>query len=101
MLSCQSKLSVMAAEALGPFSFPRWFHLFTKVTIKSKIISLPPEFMAWLCADGIMMPMECEETESLSGDDDWSDEDEDEAHEGSEDDGGNEGKERHKSRSYG
>jgi hypothetical protein len=43
-------------EDITSCRFDRWYHLFTGRTFKSKVISLPPEFVDYLGEDGVVLP---------------------------------------------
>jgi len=55
----------------------KWYPAFSKHTIKTKFIELSPEFVEYLDADGLILPVGCEPPSAHSasaGDDDtWSD----------------------------
>ena len=63
-------------------AFSNWYNVFKELTIESKVIQLPSEFIEYLLEDGVVMPRSVDEdtSESISGDrgsmEEWSDNDE-------------------------
>lgn len=64
-------------------AFSSWYNIFKAVTIESRIIKLPSEFIEYLLADGVVMPKSVDENESefINVDrgsmEDWSDSEDD------------------------
>ena len=84
-----------AVATLLPFSLPSWYAQFRANTMKTSVIHLTPDFMAWLCADGIVLPVECDYPDRLQAsgsvrEDGWSN-DNDDDDDGWTDDEGDEG----------
>ena len=63
--------SVLIPDHLIPFSFSSWYPRFAHCALKGVVIPLPPEFLAWLSEDGLLMPLECDDGEDSV---EWSDE---------------------------
>ena len=63
--------NVLIPDHLIPFSFSSWYPRFAHCALKGVVIPLPPEFLAWLSEDGLLMPLECDEGEDSV---EWSDE---------------------------
>ncbi len=53
-------------------SFPHWYPIFKAKTFKTVIIPLPQDFIDYLKADGIILPLECQggDVDNFSDDDD-------------------------------
>lgn len=53
-------------------SFPAWYHKFRKVTIRSRILTLPPSVLAYLRSNsGVVLPAECAAEQRDGRDEDY------------------------------
>ena len=51
---------IMKVNEVLACSFPSWYPLFRKITIKSKIHALPQEFVDYLLADNLILTNTCQ-----------------------------------------